>query len=84
MLHRITLATAVLLSITTTPGFSDDEIVDCFYEANAGNPACSRNTELSETATHAIDPANSTITAASTGPANAGGQVADRKTPTPQ
>lgn len=42
MLNKIILTAAMLLSIVTAPAFSDDQIVDCFYEANAGHPDCKK------------------------------------------
>lgn len=40
MLNKIILATALLMGFVTAPAFSDDDSVDCFYEANAGHPLC--------------------------------------------
>jgi|MudIll2142460700_1097286.scaffolds.fasta_scaffold39880_2 hypothetical protein len=49
MLNKIILAAAMLLSLVAAPAFSDDETVDCFYEANANHPACTKaaDTQLS-------------------------------------
>jgi len=42
MLNKIILAAAMLLSLVTAPAFSDDEVVDCYYEYNAYHPACTK------------------------------------------
>jgi len=42
MLNKITFAAAMLLSLVAAPAFSDDEVVDCFFEANANLPDCTK------------------------------------------
>ena len=42
MLNKIILTAALLLSLVNAPAFSEDQIVDCFYEVNASHPACTK------------------------------------------
>ena len=56
MKNKIILTAATVLALIAAPAFSDDsslaasyqgddQTVDCFYEANAGNPACAKPTD---------------------------------------
>lgn len=55
MLKKILPATAVLLSLITAPAFGDDENVDCFYEAHASHPACSKGANAGEASFSSIE-----------------------------